>query len=129
MYVPTFFNKPNISTDFSAMYFQNAMSPVSTKLGMYSFSTSLGWNFPKPGINTRGQLQYNITTIDPHTAGKNLLATVGADWKLSKKLTWNTSLTVNLFKYGDELSPPLNLIGAKYRENTFKTALLYRFGN
>ena len=128
MYVPTFFSKPNLSTDVSAMYFKNTSTPGTNKLTIYTFSSSLGYNFPKQKINLRGQLQYNITTIDPFTASKNLLATLGADWNLTKKLTWNTSLTANIFKYGDELVNPL-LLGAKYLESTFKTALLYKFGN
>jgi hypothetical protein len=129
MYVPTFFSKPNISTDFSAMYFQNALTPANTKLRIYTLSTSLGYNLPKQKINLKGQLQYNITTIDPFTAGKNLMATLGADMILSGKLTWNTSMSANIFKYGDELTPPAALLGARYMESILKTALLYKFGN
>ena len=54
---------------------------------------------------------------------------LGADWNLSKRISWNTSLSLNLFKYGDELTPPVALLGARYYENMLKTALLYRFGN
>ncbi|MFA5971572.1 MAG: hypothetical protein WC780_04395 [Lentimicrobiaceae bacterium] len=128
MYVPSFFNKPNLSPDISILYFQNTSTPGTNKLKMYTLSTSLGYNFPKQKINTRGQLQYNITTIDPFTASKNILATLGADWSMTKKLTWNASLTANIFKYGNELIPPPELLGARYIENTFKTALLYKFG-
>jgi hypothetical protein len=129
LYVPTFFSLPNMSTDVSVMYFKNISNPVMTNLRIYTISTSLGWNFPKQKINVRGQLQYNITTIDPYKASKNLLATLSEDWNLTKKLTWNTSLTINLFKYGDELTPQPALLGAHYQESTFKTALLYKFGN
>ena len=128
MYVPTFFSKPNISTDFSAMYFQNTSTPGTTKLVIYSVSTSLGWNSPKQKINLRTQLQYNNVTIKPATASNNLLATLAADWNLTKKLKWNASITINLFKYGNELTPPSSLLGAQYLENTFKTSLFYKFG-
>ena len=129
MYVPTFFSKPNLSTDFSAMYFQNALSPANTKLRIYTLSTSMGYNFTKQKISVKGQLQYNITTIDPFSASKNLMVTLGADMILTSKLTWNTSMSANLFKYGDELSPPTALLGARYMESILKTALLYKFGN
>jgi hypothetical protein len=129
MYVPTFFSKPNLSTDFSAMYFQNALTPANTKLRIYTLSASMGYNFTKQKINLKGQLQYNITTIDPFSASKNLMATLGADMILSSKLTWNTSMSANLFKYGDELTPPATLLGARYMESILKTALLYKFGN
>jgi hypothetical protein len=127
LYAPTFFSKPDISTDFSLMYFSN-VSSLPTKLSIVSASTSLGWNFPKKKVSLRGQLQYNITTINPNTPGKNLLATLGADWKLSKKLNWNTSMTGNIYKYGNELSNVAPLLGAGYLESTLHTALLYRFG-
>jgi hypothetical protein len=129
LYVPSFFNKPNLSTDISAMYFQNQSNPVSANIKIYTLSTSLGYNFEKPKLNLRGQLQYNKTSTEPSSANNNFVTTVSADWNLTKKLTWNTSLTVNLFKYGDELTPPQTLLGAQYIENTFKTALLYQFGN
>lgn len=129
MYVPTFFNKPDISMDFSAMYFRNNITPASGKLGIYTLSTSMGWNFPKQHINTRGQFQYSNTIVNDFSPDKNLMVTLGADCNITKRLIWNTSLTVNLFKYGDELSPPASLIGASYRENIFKTAILYKFGD
>lgn len=127
LYAPSFFNKPNLSPDFSIMYFSNHSS-VSTDIKIISLSSSLGWNLPKKKLNLRGQLQFNITTIKPFTASKNLTATLGADWKVSKKLSWNTSMTANGNKYGDELSPPPALIGAGYLESTLRTGLQYRFG-
>jgi hypothetical protein len=129
MYVPTVFDKPNISTDFSVMYFQNISTPVMTNLKIYTLSSSMGYHFPKQKINLKGQLQYNITCIDPFTSSKNILATMGADWNLSKNLSWNTNMTTNIFKYGNELVPPAVLVGARYLENTLKTALIYKFGN
>ena len=129
MYVPTFFNKPNISTDFSTMYFKNISTPIMTNLKIYTFSSSLGYHFPKQRLKLKGQLQYNITTINPFTSRKNVMATMGAEWNLSEKLSWNTSMTANLFKYGNELAPPATLEGARYMESMLKTALLYKFGN
>jgi hypothetical protein len=64
-----------------------------------------------------------------NTPSQNFTLSLGADWNLSKRLTWNTSLTTNLFKYGDELTPPPTLLGASYTENILKTSLLYKFGN
>ena len=127
LYAPSFFNKPHISADFSVMYFSN-ISSLPAKLSIVSASSSLGWNFPKKKVNLRGQLLYNITSIDPFTASNNILATIGGDCKINKKLTWNLSMTANLYKYGNELSPPLSLMGAGYMESTLRTALLYSFG-
>lgn len=127
LYVPTFFNKPNISPDFSMMYFSN-ISSFPTKMKIVSASSSISWNRPKKKINFRGQLLYNTTTINPFTANKNLLATLGADYKITKKLSWNTSMTANLFKYGNELNPQPQLLGASYLESTLRTSLQYRFG-
>jgi hypothetical protein len=127
LYAPTFFNKPNLSPDFSAMYFSNHSS-IPTDIKIISLSSSLGWNLPKKKISLRGQLQFNITTINTFTPSKNLTATLNADWKLSKKLNWNTSMTANGNKYGNELSPPTALIGASYLESTLRTGLQYRFG-
>jgi hypothetical protein len=127
LYAPSFFNKPDLSADISAMYFSNKSS-VPTKLSILSVSLSVGRNFPKKKINLRGQLMYSNTTIDPKTPGNNIMATLGVDWKVSKKLSWNTSITGNFNKYGNELDPPPSLIGASYLESSLHTALLYRFG-
>ena len=127
LYAPSIFSKPNLSPDFSVMYFYNSTS-IPSKIKIFSASTSLGWNFPKKNISLRGQLQYNITTINPFTADKNLLATLGVDIELTKKLSWNSSMSGNLYKYGNILSPVPPLLGARYMESTFHTALQYRFG-
>jgi hypothetical protein len=129
MYVPSFFNKPNLSTDFSVMFFRNTTMPGDILLSIWTGSVGAGYNFSKPAINLRSQLQFNNTTMQSFSASNNLTFTLGADWNLSKRLNWNTSLTTNLFKYGDELTPPPTLMGAHYTENMLKTALLYKFGN
>ena len=129
MYVPSFFSKPNFSTDASIMYYQNKTNPGSIKLSIWTFSLSAGQNFPKQKLNIKTQLQYNITTVNVFKPGKNLMLILGADWNLAKRLSWNTNLSMNLFKYGDELTPPAVLLGARYFENMLKTALVYRFGS
>lgn len=126
LYAPSFFNKPNVSNDFSAMYFSNTSS-FPTKLSIISLSSSLTYNFPKKKINLHGQLMYNITNIDPFTDSKNILATLGADYRITKKISWNTTMTANIYKYGNELVNPL-LVGASYSESTLHTAFQYRFG-
>lgn len=128
MYVPSFFSKPNFSVDASAMYFSNKTDPGNIRLRITTFSVSAGQNFVKSKINLKGQLQYNITQMNPSSASNNLVFTLINDWNITKKVTWNTSITLNLFKYGDELNPPPSLVGAQYLESMLKTALLYRFG-
>jgi len=111
------------------MYYQNTTNPGSIKLGIWTYSVSAGQNFPKQKLNIKTQLQYNITTINVFTPSKNVMLILGADWNIAKRLSWNTNLSLNIFKYGDELTPPATLLGARYFENMLKTALLYRFGN
>lgn len=127
LYAPSFFNKPNLSPDCSVMYFSNHSS-LAADIQIISVSSSLGWNLPKKNINLRGQLLFNITTISPFTASKNVMGTLSADWKLNKKLSWNTSMTGTFNKYGNELTPPPALLGATYLESTLRTGLQYRFG-
>ncbi len=126
LYAPSFFSKPNISTDFSAMYFTNTTVPGTT-LSIISISSSLGYNFPKKKINLRGQLMYSNTTINPNTASNNITATVGGDYPITKKLKWTLTMTANFNKYGNELMPTFP-VGANYLESTLRTALQYRFG-
>lgn len=128
MYVPSFFMKPNFNTDASIMFYENKTDPGNIKLSIWTYSISAGQNLMKQKLNLRAQLQYNVTTVNLYTPSNNVLLTLGADWKLSKRLSWNTSITLNLFKYGNELSPPITLLAARYFENRLKTALLYRFG-
>jgi hypothetical protein len=72
---------------------------------------------------------YSNTTIKPYTPGNNIMATLSVDWKISKKLSWNTSITGNFNKYGNELvATSASLLGASYLESSLRTALLYRFG-
>jgi len=80
----------------------------------------------KKKISLRGQLQYTIGKLNSFTANNNLVASCNIDWKMTKKLSWNSYLSTNYYKYGNELvlAP---LIGANYLESTFKTGLRYKF--
>ena len=128
LYVPVFFEKANLSTDLSTMWFKNTSTTSANTLRILGISGSLGYNFPKQNLSLNGQLQFNNCSVLPYTASNNFLLSFKLKWTILKKLTWNTLLTINLFKYGDELSPPLSLLGAQYMENTLRTSLLYRFG-
>ncbi len=127
LYVPTFFNK-KISPDFSLMWFQN--KAPSLKLNLLSATTGMNWK-PAPKINLKGQLQYSLSTVDPFTANKNLLATSGFDWDIYKKLTWQFSMTANLYHYGTELPgssfTPAYPGSPEYLESTLRTGLQYKF--
>ena len=127
LYVPTFFNK-NISPDFSLMWFKNISTPFSFSL--LNASAGIGWKLKKT-FNIKGQLQYNIATTSTFTANKNILATSGFDWKLNKKLTWQYTMTANLFRFGSEklgssLTPPYSGY-PHYMESTLRTGLQYKF--
>ncbi|WP_411274223.1 hypothetical protein [Daejeonella sp.] len=127
LYVPTFFNK-KISPDFSLMWFRN--TAPSLKLNLLSATTGMNWK-PAPKINVKGQLQYSLSTVDPFTASKNLLATSGFDWDVYKKLTWQFSMTANLYHYGTELPgssfTPAYPGSPEYLESTLRTGLQYKF--
>lgn len=127
LYAPSFVDKPNLSPDFSIMYFTNHSS-IPTDLKIISASSSINWNLPKKKLNLRGQLLFNRTTIRPYGASNNLTATMGIDYKISKKLNWNTTLTANGNRYGDELTPQPALLSATYLESTCRSSFQYRFG-
>lgn len=127
LYVPTFFNK-KISPDFSLMWFNNVSS--SFKLTLLSATSGMSWKAGKK-INLKGQLQFNISTTDPFTANKNLLATSGFDWSIHKKLSWQLSMTANVYRYGTELPgsslTPVYAGNPDYLESTLRTGLQYKF--
>lgn len=127
LYVPTFLAK-KVSPDFNLMWFHNKATPID--LTLWSASGGLNWK-PNEKISYKGQLQYSLNTVKPNTANKNLMATGGYDWNLYKKLTWQFTATVNLYRYGTELpgntlSPPYMGI-PQYFETTVRTGLNYRF--
>lgn len=127
LYVPTFFNS-KISPDFSLMWFRNTATSIDLSL----ISATAGMNWKKSEkINLKGQLQYNLSTMKPFTANKNLLATGGFDWEIYKKLTWQFSATANLYRFGSELPgsslTPVYAGSPGYLESTVRTGLQYRF--
>ncbi|MBC7652673.1 MAG: hypothetical protein H7101_13090, partial [Deinococcales bacterium] len=58
-------------------------------------------------------------------SNNNFIASCNIDWKLNKKLTWNSFLSTNYLKYGDELG--ISLIGANYLESNLRTGFQYKF--
>lgn len=127
LYVPTFFNK-NITPDFSFMWFRN--KSTSFGLTLLSATSGISWKAGKK-INLKGQLQFNMSTTDPFTANKNLLATSGFDLAISKKLSWQLSMTANVYSYGTELPgsslTPVYGGSPGYLESTLRTGLQYSF--
>lgn len=120
-YVPTFLTK-NISPDFSLMYFYNSMPGF--KLTLITFSCGASMQALKKKMNLRAQLQYNYSKTNSFKNNNNLIASLTCDWKVSKKLTWNTFISTNQFKYGNEIIPN----NASYLETNFRTGFQYRFG-
>lgn len=120
-YVPTFLTK-TISPDFSLMYFRNSMPGF--KLTLITFSSGLSWTALKNKMSMRVQAQYNYSKTNSFKNNNNLIASLTCDWKVSKKLTWNTFISTNQFKYGDEIIPN----SASYLETNVRTGFQYRFG-
>ena len=127
LYVPTFYNL-KITPDFSVMWFSN--SAPSVTLTLLTATGGMTWKV-NTKINLKEQLQYNLSTTSPFTASKNLLVTSGFDWAIRKKLTWQFSLTANLFHFGSELPgntlTPLYAGYPSYLESTLRTGLQYKF--
>lgn len=123
-YVPTYFNK-DIAPDFSMMYFLNDV-PLA-KLSLFTLSAGLSKPVAKKKVQLRGQLQYTLGKLNSFSSNNNFIASCNIDWKIMKKLTWSTYMTTNYFKYGNELAPPANLVGANYLESTFRTGFQLRF--
>ena len=124
-YVPVFFNR-DISPDFNAMYFYNKLPGFIMKL--MTVSVGMGMPVAKKKVQLRGQLQYTLGKNNTFTPNNNLVASLNADWKINKKLTWTNYFTTNYYKYGNELAPPASLVGANYIETNVRTGLQYRFG-
>jgi hypothetical protein len=127
LYVPTFFSS-KVSPDFSLMWFKNATSLID--LTLFTATGGMNWKV-NPKFQLKGQLQYCLSTISPFTANKNLLATGSYDWLIHKKLTWQFSVTANIYHYGTEL-PGSSLTPAYpgnpgYYESTLRTGLQYKF--
>ena len=127
LYVPVFFDKI-ISPDFSVLWFHNAVNPGNIDLTLYTATAGLTLPINSPKMTLKGQLQYTNTKLQAFTPSNNWLATLGVNWAVSKKITWNLSGTLNFLRYGNELAPPPALLGANYTESHLKTSLQYRLG-
>ena len=119
-YVPTFLER-DISPDFSVLYFYNDVP--AAKITLATISSSLSMPAAKKKMRLRGQLQYTLGKLNSFSNSNNFIASCNIDFKLTKKLNWNTFLTTNYFKYGNEISPT----GANYLESTCRTGFQYRF--
>jgi hypothetical protein len=110
------------------MWFSN--SAPSIKLTLLSATSGMTWKL-KEKLNLKGQLQYSLSTMQPFTANKNLLATGGFDWEVYKKLNWQLSVTTNIYHYGTELPGsslmPIYAGYPNYLETTLRTGLQYKF--
>ena len=123
-YIPTYFNS-TLQPDFSIMYFNNSLPLVNNTL--ITLSSSLSATLGKKKIIIRSQAQYTFGKLNSFTSNKNLVASCNMDYKLTKKLTWNVLLSSNYYKYGNELTPPVNLDGANYLETNYRTGLQLKF--
>lgn len=119
-YVPTYLEK-DITPDFSALFFYNDVPGV--KLTLFTLSSALSMQAAKKKLQLRGQLQYTLGKLNSFKNNNNLVASCNIDFKITKKLTWNTFLTTNYFKYGNEITPN----GANYLESIGRTGFQYRF--
>ena len=119
-YVPTCLEK-EISPDFSVLYFYNDVP--GAKITLATISSALSMQAAKKKLRLRGQLQYTIGKLNSFSSSNNLIASCNIDFKLTKKLNWNTYLTTNYFKYGNEIVPN----GANYLESICRTGFQYRF--
>jgi len=119
-YVPTYLEK-DISPDFSVLYFYNDV-PLA-KIKLFTISSALSMTAAKKKLRLRGQLQYTLGKLNSFSSSNNLIASCNVDLKITKKLSWNTFLTTNYFKYGNEITPN----GANYLESISRTGFQYRF--
>ena len=119
-YVPTFLER-DLSPDFSVLYFYNDVP--AAKITLATISAGLSMPAVKKKMRLRGQLQYTLGKLNSFSNSNNLIASCNIDFKLTKKLNWNTFLTTNYFKYGNEIIPN----GANYVETTCRTGFQYRF--
>lgn len=125
-YVPTYFNR-KISPDFSLLYFSNAINPGALTVQLATVSAGLGLPFFKDKIKWHGQLQYTFGKTGSFTPNNNVVASMNIDYALTPKINWNTFMTTNYFKYGNELAGPPSLIGANYLESTLRTGIRYKW--
>ncbi len=120
-YVPTFLTK-NLSPDFSLMYFINKL-PLF-RFTLITFSSGISMPALKKKMNLRGQVQYNYSKTNSFKNNNNIIASLNSDWRITNKLTWNTFISTNRFKYGNEIVPN----NAAYLESNVRTGFQYRLG-
>jgi len=122
-YMPIYVNR-TITPDFSLMYFNNTIPSVKNRL--LTLSSGLGFPLVSEKLQVKGQILYTIGKLNSFTANNNLVLSCSFDYKLNKKLTWNSFLSTNYYRYGNELifTP---LIGANYLESNLRTGLMYKF--
>jgi hypothetical protein len=121
LYAPSWLEKP-YTADFSILYFKNT---GQHKMIMNTISSGFQWNWEKKKMAFKSQLSYMTTSLEPYSVNKNLLVTFGCDIKTKKQLTWNCSLTLNLYQYGNEFAPVY--FNPSYTETLLRTGLQYRF--
>jgi len=119
-YVPTYLTK-DLSPDFSVLYFYNDVPLAKVKL--FTVSSALSTSLAKKKLRLRGQLQYTLGKLNTYRNSNNLIASCNIDYKITKKLSWNTFLTTNYYKYGNEITP----VGANYLESMCRTGFQYSF--
>ncbi|HMJ46595.1 MAG TPA: hypothetical protein VK498_04665, partial [Ferruginibacter sp.] len=119
-WVPNYFNR-DLSPDLSVMYFYNDV-PMA-KIQLATISSGLAMPVLKKKIRLRSQLQYTLGKLNSFSSNNNFIASLNIDYKLTKQLSWNTFLTSNFFKYGNEIIPN----GARYLETGCRTGFQYRF--
>lgn len=122
-YMPIYVDK-TITPDFSLMYFNNVIPTVKNSL--FTLSSGLGMPLLKNKLQLKGQVQYTIGKLNSFSANNNFILSCNLDYRINKKLTWNSFLSTNYFRYGNELGL-IPLIGANYFESNLRTGLMYKF--
>lgn len=122
-YMPIYVNK-TVTPDFSLMYFNNVIPTVKNRL--LTLSSGLGMPLLNNKLQLKGQVQYTIGKLNSFSANNNFILSCNLDYKINKKLTWNSFLSTNYFRYGNELGL-IPLIGANYLESNLRTGLMYKF--
>ncbi|MCX8018857.1 MAG: hypothetical protein N2747_00015 [Chitinophagaceae bacterium] len=119
-WTPTFLKK-NITPDFSVLYFRNTLPGF--RFTILSFNAGLSLPDIKNKLSLRAQAQYQYSKNNTFTPNHNVVGSLNADWKLTKKLIWNFYAATNRFRYGNETTPQ----NAGYLESDFRTGFQYRF--
>lgn len=122
-YMPIYTNR-TITPDFSLMYFNNIVPTVKNQL--LTLASGLGMPLFDNKLQLKGQVQYTIGKLNSFSANNNFILSCNLDYKINKKLNWNSFLSTNYFRYGNELGL-IPLIGANYLESNLRTGLMYKF--